>query len=157
MEKLTLPPHNLDAEAALLGVLLTANGNHEQALATAHRLLRPADFYSGAHAALFGVVMARYERQEPIDLVLVGDELRRLRLIDKVGGDAALAGLVADCVATPAYANHYAVIVADHARRRRLIAAHTKAIRFLQECDDVRYASVAEELEADLIAMRVMA
>jgi len=79
------------------------------------------DFYKPAHSHIFDAVLSLYGQGEPVDPVTVADELRRVELLDQLGGRQALMRLQAQ---TPASANasHYAHIVNELALLRRLIA-----------------------------------
>ena len=113
-----MPPHDLAAEAALLGAMLLTGS----AVGDAVELTSAADFYRPAHAHVFEAIAALYGAGEPIDTVTVAAELHGSGFIEKVGGAGALVEMQAS---TPVAGNaaHYAGIVADHATRRRLIGA----------------------------------
>jgi replicative DNA helicase len=78
------------------------------------------DFYKPTHGHVFEAILSLYERGEPADPVTVADELRRVDLLEAVGGGAVLISLQAN---TPATSNaaRYARIVEEHALLRRLI------------------------------------
>lgn len=114
-----VPPHNLDAERALLGALLLSR----DAVAAAAEVLPGADvFYRPAHAHIYDAVTVLTTRGEVADPITVADELRRRDLLEAVGGTQALVDLQADAPGT-ANAAHYGRIVRDHALLRRLISA----------------------------------
>jgi replicative DNA helicase len=113
-----VPPHNLEAEESLLGAMLLSR----DAISAATEIgVDATDFYKPAHAHLFDAVLSLYGQGEPVDPVTVADELRRVDLLDQLGGRQALLRLQAQ---TPASANasHYAHIVNELALLRRLIA-----------------------------------
>jgi replicative DNA helicase len=78
------------------------------------------DFYKPAHGHVFEAILSLYEQGEPADPVTVADELRRVDLLEAVGGASVLVSLQAN---TPATSNaaRYARIVEEHALLRRLI------------------------------------
>jgi len=113
-----VPPHNLEAEESLLGAMLLSR----DAISAATEVgVDASDFYKPAHAHIFDAIMALYGQGEPVDPVTVADELRRVDLLDGLGGRQTLLRLQAQ---TPASANasHYARIVNELALLRRLIA-----------------------------------
>jgi replicative DNA helicase len=113
-----VPPHNLEAEESLLGSMLLSR----DAISSATEArVETTDFYKPAHGHIYEAVMALYGQGEPVDPVTVADELRRVDLLDALGGRQALLRLQAS---TPASANatHYAKIVSELALLRRLIA-----------------------------------
>ena len=112
-----MPPHNLQAEESVLGALLLSR---EVVGAVSEQGLRPDDFYKPAHQHVFDAVRALYSTGAPVDTITVADELRKVGLLDQIGGVEALHALQN---ATPAISNaaHYARIVQDTALLRRLI------------------------------------
>ena len=85
-----IPPQSLEAERAMLGAILL----DRESLPKAIELLRPSDFYKEGHRKIFDTMIGLFERNEPVDLLTVSEELRRRSELDEVGGPAALAGLV---------------------------------------------------------------
>src|SRR4026208_926550 len=86
-----IPPHNLDAERAVLGAILLEG---REALPRVVELLRPSDFYTEAHRAIYHAMLGLFDRGEPVDLLTLQEELRRTDQLSLVGGPAALALLV---------------------------------------------------------------
>lgn len=111
-----VPPHNLDAEASLLGAMLLSR----DAIASAVETVKADDFYKPAHGHVFDAVLSLYGAGEPADPVTVAEELRRAGVLEAIGGPATLVSLQ---TATPATSNaaRYATIVEEHALLRRLI------------------------------------
>src|SRR5918993_1352396 len=110
------PPHNLEAEEAVLGAVLTAG----RLLAEVAAVLEEADFYRPAHRAIWRAILRLADRGEPTDPVTVLGELDQSGELADVGGAPFLHTLV-EAVPTVANAGHYAQLVADAARRRRVI------------------------------------
>ena len=113
-----VPPHNLDAEASLLGAMLLSR----EATAAALDACTPGDFYRPAHGHVFAALGDLYSHGEPTDVATVADLLGRRGLLELMGGGQFLNALVAVTPAT-SHAGRYARIVADHALLRRLIGA----------------------------------
>ena len=117
--KTRIPPHNVDAEASLLGAMMLS----EDAIAIVlERGLVSEDFYRPAHRHIFDAIRSLSVAGEPVDPVTVGEELRRAALLEGIGGLDALVRLQN---ATPAIssAERYAKIVRDAAKLRRVISA----------------------------------
>ncbi|MEO8162725.1 MAG: DnaB-like helicase N-terminal domain-containing protein, partial [Ilumatobacteraceae bacterium] len=114
-----VPPHNLDAEASLLGTMLLSREAVGIAL---ERGVRSEEFYKPSHQHIYDAIRALNTAGEPVDPVTVADELRRANLLEGVGGLDLLLSLQNS---TPAItsAERYAKIVRDTARLRRLISA----------------------------------
>jgi replicative DNA helicase len=111
-----VPPHDLQAEASLLGAMLLSR----EAIAVASELLGADDFYKPAHAHVYDAICSLTAAGEPADPVTVADELRRAGVLEAVGGPAVLVDLQAG---TPATSNaaHYAKIIEELSLLRRLI------------------------------------
>ena len=112
-----VPPHNLDAEASLLGAMLLSS----DAISAAIQIVSIDDFYKPAHAHVFDAITSLYAQGEPADPITVAEELKRANLLDSVGGPGALVDLESQ---TPATSNaaYYARIIEERAMMRKLIA-----------------------------------
>jgi hypothetical protein len=110
------PPNNLEAEQAVLGAILTSG----RLLVEVAALIEEADFYRPAHRTIWRAILALADRGEPTDPVTVLGELDHTDELAEVGGGPFLHTLV-QAVPTVANAAHYARLVADTARRRRVI------------------------------------
>jgi replicative DNA helicase len=114
-----VPPHNEEAEQAVLGAMMLSG----EAIAQVADLgLRAEDFYRSNHRAMFDALTDLYARGEPVDQVTAKEELQRRGTLESAGGPLYVQHLV-EQVGTPASAGHYARIVGDHALLRRLISA----------------------------------
>ena len=111
-----VPPHSLDAERAVLGALLI----DPRAIDDVAEAVQPAHFYKPAHGAIYQVVLDLWKADQPIDVVLVNEELSRRGELEQIGGTAALVELT-ETVPTAANAAYYAEVVRDYACRRQLI------------------------------------
>jgi replicative DNA helicase len=132
-----VPPHNLEAEASLLGALLLSK---DAMGAVAELGLGAGDFYKPAHQHVYEAVRVLVSTGQPVDAVTVAEELRRAGLLDEIGGGAILLDLQ---VATPAISNavRYARIVQDTALLRRLISVAGEIAELgYDEPDDVTKA-----------------
>ena len=69
------PPHNLEAEEAVLGAVLTAG----RLLAEVAAVLEEADFYRPAHRAIWRAILRLADRGQPTDPVTVLGELDHSR------------------------------------------------------------------------------
>jgi hypothetical protein len=110
------PPHNLEAEEAVLGAILTAG----RLLVDVAAVLEEADFYRPAHRAIWRAVLRLADRGQPADPITVLGELTDAGELADVGGAPFLHTLV-EAVPTVANASYYARLVAETARRRRVI------------------------------------
>src|SRR5213083_1320136 len=119
-----IPPHNLDAERAVLGAILLEG---RETLPRVIEVLRPSDFYTEAHRVMYATMLRLFDRGEPVDLITLSEELRRAEQLEFVGGPAALALLV-EQASIAAHLIAYAQIVRDMAVLRELIQTSTQII-----------------------------
>jgi hypothetical protein len=110
-DKFDIPPHDLDAESALLGSMLW----EPAAIETAAALLKREDFYSDQHRLIFKAIV---DVGLP-DPMLVGTHLKEKKLLDKAGDQAYLISLRDSAI--PGHVEQYAEIVVDRANRRRAL------------------------------------
>jgi hypothetical protein len=110
------PPHSLEAEEAVLGAVLAAG----RLLTDVAALLEEADFYRPAHRAIWRAILRLADRGQPTDPVTVLGELDDSGELADVGGGPFLHTLI-QAVPTVANASHYAHLVGEAARRRRVI------------------------------------
>jgi len=144
-----VPPHNSEAEQAVLGAILIDPDSVPAIL----KYLRPEDFYVNANKEIFAAVISLYERNEKADLITLTDELKALGTLDAAGGPAYIASLSS---VTPSSANveYYARIVQEGSVRRALIKlsaevtakAHDNSITSGQVLDEAQ-ASIFEITE----------
>ncbi|MFZ5425256.1 MAG: replicative DNA helicase [Patescibacteria group bacterium] len=113
-----VPPHDLDVERSVLGALLI----DKDAIVRVVEFLRPKHFYRTAHEHIFRVILNLYEKREPSDLVTVPQELKKLKVLDEIGGVSYLTDLV-NSVPTASNVEYYARIIRDHAIKRSLLSA----------------------------------
>src|SRR3712207_1628080 len=111
-----VPPHDLDAERAVIGAMLVS----EAAVSVVGEALEAEDFYSETHRVLYGAMMRLYARGEPIDQLTLSDELRSVGEFDRIGGRQYVFRLV-ESVPTAANASRYAEIVRSKALLRAVI------------------------------------
>src|SRR5262245_63443309 len=109
-----IPPHNLDAERAVLGAVLLEG---REALPRVIEVLRASDFYTEAHRSVYETMLRLFDRGEPVDLITLQEELRRSDQLDFAGGPAALALLV-EQGSVAAYLNGYTRLARDMAVMR---------------------------------------
>jgi replicative DNA helicase len=116
-----LAPQSIEAEQSVLGSILIDS----EAILRVGDFLKPADFYRQQHADVYEAMLALHGQREPIDLVTLGDELRRRDRLDAIGGPAYLTSLM-NTVPTAVHAEHYGRIVERKAVLRNLIGAAGK-------------------------------
>ena len=148
MERLDrIPPHNLEAEQAVLGALLLA----PDSFAVVSEILLPESFYGEGHREIYTTLKEMAESGRPIDLVTVTEELQHREILDKVGGATYLAEL-AGSVPTAVNAGYYASIVADKGLLRALINICTQIVAQGYE-DGVESEGLLDDAERMILAL----
>ena len=133
-------PHNLDAEASVLGGIFLRNDVLAQ-LDT----LEVEDFYSPKHQAVFQAMRNLEAKALPIDPVTVTDELQRLGRLEAVGGMAFLGELT---LRVPSTENvlHYAQIIQDKRSAQKVMRAASEILEkgYDDDADVAEYLDLAE-------------
>ncbi|ACZ32349.1 replicative DNA helicase [Xylanimonas cellulosilytica DSM 15894] len=142
------PPQDVNAEMSVLGGMLIS----KDAIADVVETIRGNDFYRPAHETVYDSIIDLYGRGEPADAITVADELRRRGELDRIGGAAFLADLVAG-VPTAANAGYYARIVRERAVLRRLVEAGTRIVQlgYAREGGDVD--DIVNNAQAEIYAV----
>ena len=123
MELGKIPPHDIEAEQAVIGSMLT----DKDAVIAAIEVLKEDDFYREDHKAIYGAILSLYDRSEPIDIITLKAELTSLGMFDKIGGLEYLAELP-EKVPTTANVDKYIKIVEEKSMLRNLIKTANEII-----------------------------
>lgn len=118
-----IPPHNIDAEQSVLGAMIL----DREAIITASEIIRGDDFYKEAHKEVFDAIIDLYNRNEPVDMVTLSEELSQRQILDAIGGISYLASL-SSAVPTTTNVKYYSKIVEEKAILRRLIKASSEIL-----------------------------
>lgn len=111
-----IPPHDDDAELAVLGALLI----DREAVTVVSELIKPDHFYTETNQLIYQAMLELWDERKPIDLLTLTNALKKKKNLDKVGGASFLSTL-ANVVPTAANVEHYANIVRERHVRRSLI------------------------------------
>ena len=141
MELGKVPPHDAEAEQAVLGSMLT----DRDAVISAIEVLKEEDFYRTDNRLIYSAILNLYNRAEPIDIITVKAELESLGKFEQVGGMEYLATLP-DKVPTTANATKYINIVEEKSTLRSLIKAANEIIDLgYDPTEDVDYVTESAE------------
>ena len=139
-----VPPHDREAERLVLGGLIIDNS----LIPVVGEILTERSFDFAAHRHIFSAMLELYERDLPVDLVTLREELSRRQVVEKVGGMAYVSGLVAD-VSYVTNVRHYANIVHDKFLLRSLLSASSRIVdKCYEGADDA--TQLIEEAERAL-------
>ncbi|MBP7700709.1 replicative DNA helicase [Candidatus Woesebacteria bacterium] len=112
-----LPPQNLEAEKSVLGSILI---DSDSIVAIAD-ILTPESFYENANQYIYAAMETLYEKRQPIDVVTLNNQIKKMKKLKEVGGTAAIAEL-SNLVSTSANIKHYAKLVAEAYVKRKMIS-----------------------------------
>jgi replicative DNA helicase len=118
-----IPPHSLEAEQSALGAMIL----DKDAVTEVVELITDEDFYKEAHKAIFRGIIDLYNRNEPVDIVTLSEELGKEGIIQSIGGLEYLADLTTMGVVTT-NAKYYAKIIEEKSTLRKLIRASSEII-----------------------------
>jgi replicative DNA helicase len=125
-------PKSVEAECCILGAILLDNTVCNQAI----EFLKRDDFSLDSHRKIFDKMVALSERLSSIDLITLGDELRRAGEFEQIGGATYISSLM-DGVPRTDNIEYYARIVKKKSMLRKLITASNQIIaRAFDEEDD---------------------
>ena len=131
-----LPPQALELEDSVLGALMI----EKDAYGSVADLLRPEVFYKDQNRLVFEAIRALAAKDEPIDILSVGEKLKSQGTLEKAGGVVYLAELTRR-IASTAHLRYHAQIIAQKATARDLIAMaaqiEEKAFDETQDIDDL--------------------
>lgn len=139
-----MPPQNPQAEMALLGALLTDPHMMGEVVGI---VPGPEPFCLEAHSAIFSAIQDVWDRSQTGDLVQIVERLRGQQSLDAVGGPQYLVHLV-DSTPSVQAAPHYARIVAEKFRLRRLIEAAEQIVYEAYQASDGGSDRAREVLDA---------
>ena len=123
MELGKVPPHDEDAEQAVLGSMLTDN----DAVMAAVEVLKEDAFYREDNKIIYQAILNLYSKSEPIDIITLKDELESMGKFEQVGGFEYLESLP-DKVQTTANVQKYIKIVEEKSVLRNLIKTANEII-----------------------------
>ncbi len=155
-----VPPHNLEAEASVLGSLML----DRNAIVRVADFLRPDDFYLDQHGQVYRAAINLYDRSDPIDLLTMASELERMRVLDRIGGQEFLAELESG-VPTAANVEYYGHLVEEAATKRKLIAAGSRitgfgfdesvpAVQALDQAEGVIFSIAEGRITQDFVPLK---
>ena len=146
-----VPPQAPDIERAVLGAMLF----EKDAIGTAIELINDDYFYKPDNAMIFRAITDLYDDNLPVDQFTVSERLKQRGQLDKVGGEATIAALIAE-TASAANIRYHCQILSEKTLLRKLITVTTS---YRNKCfeDSADSAVILNNLEKgimDLLEMR---
>ncbi len=135
MELGKVPPHDTEAEQAVIGSMIT----DKEAIISAIEVLKKEDFYREDNRIIYEAILNLYNRAEPIDIITLKSELSSMGKLDTIGGLEYLAQLT-DKVPTTSNVDKYIKIVEEKSILRNLIKTANDIIKLgYDETQDVEF------------------
>ncbi len=147
-------PFSDEAEKGVLSSLLQ---DPNERLSESRVTLPAAAFYHEANRTIYEKLLEFYDKNLPIDPVMVTNVLRDQNMLDRVGGPAAITELFT-FVPSPAHYQHYKKIVLDKYLLRQLIHACSinihEAYEFGKDHVDGDVGTLVDHAEQRMLAVR---
>lgn len=144
-----LPPHNLEAEQALLGCMLL---NPAQTVPEAIAIFGGSKpFFDLRHQLIFDAVQRLFEAMKPINLVTIMEELRTIKGGDRI--EPRYVSSLPDASPNEFELPFFANIVEEKAILRKLMATCTKVIQTIDE-GEAPFEECLSQAEINVIGVR---
>ncbi len=147
-----LPPQALDAEVSILGAMLM----DREVINEVVELLKEDDFYRETHRKIYRGIISLWERNEPVDLVTLSDELNKEGSLTTIGGATYLTSLL-NSLPPSSNAPYYARIISEKASLRNLVFAGQQIIKMgYEQIGDVSdILDKSEQLVFNIVSKKV--
>jgi replicative DNA helicase len=141
-QRLTVPPHSIEAEQSLLGGLMLDHSSWDKVA----DVITDQDFYRKDHRLIFAAIAALAEDANPCDVVTVSERLESRGELEQAGGLEYLATIANE---TPGAANarSYAKILRERSMLRSLISAGNEISGAAFGTDGRTAAEIVDEAE----------
>lgn len=147
-----IQPQSIEAEMSVLGAMLM----DKEAICKAVETLPEDAFYKITHRKIYNAMLDLFERNEPVDLVTLTNELKKRGELSNIGGPIYLTTIL-NSVPTAANVEYYIRIVNEKALIRGLIAAATEITSMAyQPTEDVgQMLDKAEQLIFNIVQRKI--
>ena len=115
-----LQPQAIELEKAVLGALLIDN----ESLSDTIDSLRPEYFYKTEHQKIFEAIVTLFNQTQPVDILTVSEEIKRMGATEIVGGLPYISKLTNN-VGSGSNSEFHARIIAEKFIKRSLISIST--------------------------------
>ena len=137
-----LQPQAIDLERAVLGALMIDNESLSDTIDSLH----PEYFYKREHQKIFEAIVKLFNNTQPVDILTVTEELKKMGEIDFIGGLSYISELTNN-IASASNTEFHARIIAEKFIKRSLISISNNIINdaFNESVDIFDLLSSAEE------------
>jgi len=131
-----MPPQAIEIEEAVLGAMLL----EKDAFLNVSEFLKAEAFYKESHQYIFEAITNLFVREQPVDMLTVTEELRRLNKLEEAGGAFYITQLTGR-VASAAHIEYHARIIYQKFLQREMIRISgimtTKAFDETEDVNDL--------------------
>lgn len=142
---LRIPPHHLESEQAVLGALML----RPAAIHEVVDVLAPEMFYAKKHHIIFKSILELSLKNEPIDILSLGNYLKEKKQLTEIGGNVYLNELMSNVPST-VNIRHYADIVYKKYILRSLIDASENIATLSYEENDMDVGEILDSAEKSI-------
>ncbi|MCL2074284.1 MAG: replicative DNA helicase [Marinilabiliaceae bacterium] len=142
-----MPPQDTDLEEVILGAMLL----EKDSFAIVSELLKPECFYREAHQIIFQAAYNLFLKENPIDIMTVTEEIRRLGKLEEVGGAFYIAQLTNRVAAAANIEYHSRIIYQKYLQREIIVLSTNFQTKAYDETIDVD--DLLEEAENSLFQL----
>lgn len=139
-----IPPHSIEAEQSVLGSMLM----DKESIIVVLEVLKPDDFYKEAHREIFESIYNLFDKEEPVDLITLTEELKKRGTLEAIGGIPYINSL-SEGVPITANVKYYADIVEEKSTLRKLIKSSEEIIN-MSFASDTEVPQVLELAEKNI-------
>ncbi|SFO05398.1 replicative DNA helicase [Paenimyroides ummariense] len=148
LKKGLIPPQAVDIEEAVLGAVLVDNASVIDLL---HVIKTPDVFYKPAHQMVFEAIARLSNKNIPVDILSVSNELRAMKKLEEAGGDFYLINLTQK-IASAAHIDYHAHILKQYYIKRKIIGLSSEAIRLAYD-DAVDSLELMDLIDNDFVKL----
>jgi replicative DNA helicase len=112
-----LPPHSEELEQSVLGAIMMDPGAFGKVI----EVLDEDCFYKPAHQTIFRAMIALFEKNSPIDMLTVVEQLKSMNALEEVGGAYYISTLM-EMVSSTASIEHYSKMLLEKYLLRQIIS-----------------------------------
>ena len=142
-----LQPQALELEQAVLGALMVDN----ESLSDAIDSLQAEYFYAPKHQKIFEAIVNLFNNTQPVDILTVSEELKRLEMFKEIGGLAYISELTNN-ISSSSNTEFHARIIAEKFIKRSLINISRKISNDAFD-DSVDIFDLLNDAEANLFTV----
>ncbi len=139
-------PHNLDAEAALLGCLIIDEAVQSDILGS----LREEDFYQESHRLILSAMKRIFGARKTVDVVTLTDQLDRDGTLERAGGLQTITELANGTPSAANYKQYLAIVRRDSVNRALIRAARDIAENCQKGLEEREALAFAEKQVYDI-------